>query len=99
MPRPKGTPKTGGRHRGTKNKKTREQVAKVTASGLTPLEYMLQVMRNEELPRDERMDAAYKSAPYVHPRLTAIEQRPTTDPAEPVNVVEPQIVDARKPDA
>jgi hypothetical protein len=69
--------KTGGRQKGTPNKRTQEVVAKIEASGLTPLDYMLKVMRDEnELP-DVRLDAAKAAAPYVHPRLATIENTGT----------------------
>src|SRR5579872_6151968 len=73
----------GGRKKGTPNKATAAREAAISASGLTPLEYMLSVMRssppagasvrdmiNHEL---MRMDAAKAAAPYVHPKLHAIE--------------------------
>lgn len=54
------------------------------ADGITPLEYMLQIMRTE--PKTEDMDerqvfaavalrfeAAKAAAPYMHPRLAAVE--------------------------
>jgi hypothetical protein len=40
---------------------------------LTPLDYLISVMRDETAPRAVRMQAAAKAAPYVHPRLCAIE--------------------------
>lgn len=43
------------------------------ASGLAPLDYMLAVMRNESNTQEVRLDAANKAAPYVHPKLSAIE--------------------------
>ncbi len=61
--------KTGGRKKGTPNKANKQRQQQVAASGLTPLDYMLQVMRDEKATRDERMDAAKSAAPYVHPRL------------------------------
>lgn len=71
---PRGGKREGaGRKAGTINKasaRTREAIA---ASGLTPLDYMLQVMRDEQKPFDVRLDAANKAAPYVHPKLTAVE--------------------------
>jgi hypothetical protein len=73
MPRPKGTPKTGGRVKGTPNKKTRQLQEAIEASGLTPLEHMLSVLRDPNAGALERMDAAKAAAPYVHPRLAAIE--------------------------
>lgn len=71
--RPKGLPKTGGRKKGTRNKATAEKAAEIAASGLTPLDYMLSVMRDETVPRPERVDAANKAAPYIHPKLASIE--------------------------
>ena len=73
----------GGRKKGTPNKKTSVQVAAVQATGVTPLEYMLDVMR-QPIPKgasisetiaisDQRFEAAKAAAPYVHPRLAAIE--------------------------
>lgn len=38
----------------------------------TPLEYLLGVMNNEEVPRDSRIDAAKAAAPFVHAKLQAI---------------------------
>lgn len=35
----------------------------------------MSVVRDENVPRAERMEAAAKAAPYVHPRLAAIEHR------------------------
>lgn len=72
MPVPKGT-RIGGRQKGTPNKATAAKVAEIEASGLTPLDYMLSVMRDETNDRDTRLDAANKAAPYVHPRLASVE--------------------------
>lgn len=71
--RPKGIPKTGGRKKGTPNRATAEKAAEIASSGLTPLDYLLTVMRDESVPRPERVDAANKAAPYVHPKLASIE--------------------------
>ncbi len=62
-----------GRKAGAPNKATAERQAEVAASGLTPLEYMLQIMRDEERLPDVRLDAAKAAAPYVHPKLAAVE--------------------------
>lgn len=72
MPRG-GKRDNAGRKSGTPNKATAETQAAVAASGLTPLDYMLTVMRNDQNPSDIRLDAAHKAAPFVHPRLAAIE--------------------------
>jgi hypothetical protein len=71
--RPKGLPKSGGRQKGTPNKATAAKAAEVAASGLTPLDYLLSVMRDDQVPRPERVDAANKAAPYIHPKLASIE--------------------------
>jgi|SRR5882762_8854666 len=71
--RPKGHPKTGGRKRGTPNKRTTELQARIRATGMMPLDFMIAVMRNAKAPLELRFEAARQAAPYVHPRLTAIE--------------------------
>jgi hypothetical protein len=71
-----------GRKPGVRNKRTAEKVAAVEASGLTPLDYLLTVMRDELLDRDARVDAAKAAAPYVHARLAAVEH--STDPDAPM---------------
>lgn len=63
----------GGRPKGSRNKKTLAQVEAVEASGLTPLEFMLSVLRDVEQAKDVRLDAAKAAAPYVHPKLANIE--------------------------
>jgi hypothetical protein len=83
MARPKGTPKTGGRAKGSRNKKTAEKVAAIEASGLTPLDYMLSVLRDPRADSDGRRWAATSAAPYVHPRLTSIGGTPN-EPIEHV---------------
>jgi hypothetical protein len=68
--------KTGGRKRGTPNKATSaaaKKAEKIAASGETPLEYLLSVMRDEKEDRPVRMDAAKAAAPYIHPKLANIE--------------------------
>lgn len=66
--------KTGkpGRPKGTPNKATIKRQAEIAASGLTPLDYMLQILRDEKSDIETRMDAAKSAAPYVHPKLATI---------------------------
>lgn len=64
--------KTGGRRKGTRNKATAKREAEIVASGLTPLDYLLAVMRDETRDERERLDAAKAAAPYVHPKLAAV---------------------------
>lgn len=63
----------GGRKKGSPNKATAAKVAEIAASGLTPLDYMLNLMRDEAAEKSLRMDAAKSAAPYVHPKLANIE--------------------------
>jgi hypothetical protein len=48
------------------------RLAEIAASGATPLDYMLQVMRDEGQELAKRLDAAKAAAPYVHPRLASV---------------------------
>jgi hypothetical protein len=82
MPRPKGLPKTGGRTKGAVGKIKREAI--LAAQGITPLDYMLAIVRNEREDKTVRLDAAKAAAPYVHARLQT-----TTlagDPENPLTV-------------
>ena len=69
--RPKGLPKSGGRKPGTKNKNIEAKEAAIAASGLTPLEYMLEILRDEGNDKKTRMDAATSAAPYCHAKLVS----------------------------
>jgi len=73
---PRGSAKgerRGGRKEGTANKRTREIADQAAATGLTPLEYMIQVMRDDGAEDDRRDDMAKAAAPYMHPRLASTE--------------------------
>lgn len=62
-----------GRPKGKPNKANFARQAKIAAEGITPLDYMLEVLRAEDKTHAERMDAAKAAAPYVHPKLAAVE--------------------------
>lgn len=49
-----------------------ETLAAILGSGPTPLDHMLQVMRDESVEPAKRLDAAKAAAPYVHPRLASV---------------------------
>lgn len=68
-----GAPKTGGRTKGTRNKATAAKAAQIAASGETPLDFMLRVMRDQLQEFSIRLDAAKAAAPYVHPKLSTVE--------------------------
>lgn len=58
-----------GRKPGSVTKRTREIAEAVMADGeITPLEYLLKVMR-EGTDEARQLDAAKAAAPYVHPKL------------------------------
>ena len=62
-----------GRKRGARNKVTLAREAELAASGLTPLDYMLSILRDPEASREDRKWASEKAAPYCHHRLSATE--------------------------
>jgi ATP-dependent Clp protease adapter protein ClpS len=65
-----------GRKKGSITKRTQEITAAVLSDGITPLEYMLEVMRTSSDPK--RKDAmAIAAASYVHPRLSSVEANVT----------------------
>lgn len=74
-PKPGSGQKRGGRQKGTPNKATVARQSAVEASGLTPLDFMLLVMRDQSNDLTTRMDAARSAAPYVHPRLSAVSSK------------------------
>lgn len=70
-----------GRKTGAASKKTREIADRAAADGVTPLEFLLKVMRDEACPEGAdpaqkmafhslRFEAAKAAAPYLHPRLS-----------------------------
>lgn len=62
-----------GRPKGAANKKTREIAERAIQEGITPLEYMLRLLRDESADPQMRFEAAKAAAPYIHPRLSSIE--------------------------
>jgi hypothetical protein len=64
--------KTGGRRKGTPNRRTAEMRAKMAASGEMPLAYMMRIMRDPTTEPHRRDAMAKAAAPYVHPTLAAV---------------------------
>ena len=86
MPRPKGLPKTGGRIKGTPNRRTQAMRAAALSapvvgdavydtSEMLPLEFLVSVMRNPALELSMRLHAASVAAPFLHPKLGMIDAR------------------------
>lgn len=68
-----------GRPAGATTKRSREIAEKAAEEGITPLEYMLGLLRNEECPSLLRFEAAKAAAPYVHAKLAAVDVNATLD--------------------
>ena len=69
-----GGRRTGaGRKPGAIATKSREVASRAMSEGITPLEYMLQVLRSDKSNNLEKMDAAKAAAPYIHARLNAVD--------------------------
>jgi methanogenic corrinoid protein MtbC1 len=78
-----------GRKPGSLSKKTREIAEKASEEGITPLEYMLGVMRDATADTALRFEAAKAAAPYIHPRLASIEQKTEVNLTQKVISAEP----------
>jgi hypothetical protein len=82
-PRKGGRRPGAGRKPGVRNKRTEATVKAIEQSGMTPLDFMLSIMRGEHPEGAEpaqvvawesmRFEAAKAAAPYVHPKLANIE--------------------------
>ena len=68
-----------GRKSGAATVKTRDIADKAAVEGLTPLEYLLEVMRDQGETRPIRVDAAKAAAPFIHPRLANVDARIKND--------------------
>jgi hypothetical protein len=76
-----------GRKKGSPNKRTAETQRAVEESGVTPLEFMLDIMRTEMPDITDpkvkleaiamRFEAAKAAAPYVHAKLASVEMNAT----------------------
>jgi hypothetical protein len=71
--------KTGGRKKGSKNKRT--LAIEKAAGGMLPLDYMLSVMRNSKADLRRRDEMARATAPYVHSRKPTMAELGTKDAA------------------
>ena len=61
-----------GRKPGTLNRFNRELLVRAIEGGKLPLDYMLEIMRDQSLDTRLRIDAAKAAAPCVHQKLSAI---------------------------
>lgn len=88
----------GGSRKGRPNKATAAKAAAIAASGLTPLDYLVSVMRDENAPRAERIDAAKAAAPYVHPKLQPVDGKTGSAAVQFVGRIELVPMNADSPD-
>ena len=70
--------KTGGRKKGSKNKRT--LAGDAAKAGKLPLVYMLEVMRDESADKLRRDDMARAAAPYLHARRAPADKQGRTVP-------------------
>ena len=82
-----------GRKKGSATAKTREIADRAAAEGVTPLDFMLQEMRDETAERAERLDMAKSAAPYIHPRLSSVEAKVDGEIKSTVRAIERRIID------
>lgn len=84
------------RPKGSQNKKT---VGKIMAQrdGITPIEFLLSVMDDEDNAIGIRIDAAKSAAPYCHARLANVVMEHTSELA--ITKIEEIIVDPKNTDS
>jgi hypothetical protein len=81
--------KTGGRRKGTPNKKTSVLAAKAEAEvggacGEEPIDYMLRIMRDPTVEPARRDAMAKACAPYRHPQLQAVAHKHLNADGSPI---------------
>lgn len=94
-----GAREGAGRPKGSINRRHAEVVAVALAAGDTPVEYMLQVMRDPDADQKRRDWAAEKLAPYLHSRPAQLERTvsidlPATATVEGINAALDTIIQA-----
>jgi hypothetical protein len=73
MSRPFGLPKTGGRVRGTPNKKTEDLARKLRRLGCDPIEGLAKIALDPETKTELRFRCFSELAQYIYPKRKAIE--------------------------
>ena len=88
---PRGGARPGaGRKKGAATKKTRAVAVQAAAEGITPLEVMLEAMRQHHAAGNlsEAVEVAKLAAPYCHPRLSTVTQQGPGGGPIPITFVE-----------
>lgn len=73
MSRPRGLPKTGGRVRGTPNRKTCELAAKLDSLGCDPILGLARIAMNEATAPELKVRCYAELAQYVYAKRKAVE--------------------------
>ena len=64
-----------GRKPGAATKLNQSARQQALEGGISPLDYMLGLLRNEDNSTEDRFEAAKAAAPYVHARLASVEAK------------------------
>lgn len=96
-----------GRKKGSKSTKTREIAERAAASGISPLEVMIETMRHfydlaqKALSDTEKAkwlssasEHAHDAAPFMHPRLQPVDGRGSTD--QVINIIIQKLSEVKK---
>ena len=68
MPRPGGLPKTGGRKKGTPNKKTKDVMELLESMGCNPIERLVSIAEDPEVDVAVRVRIYAELASYIFPK-------------------------------
>ncbi len=63
-----------GRPKGSKITRTVELADRIAGQGISPLEYVMSIMRDERQPAGLRFECAKAAMPYMHPRYGNVTQ-------------------------
>jgi hypothetical protein len=85
--------KTGGRKKGTPNRRTAEMRAEMAATGELPLDYMLRIMRDPSADEKRRDYMARAAAPYLHAQLQSTQVQQLGADGQPIG---PKIVEVER---
>src|SRR5262245_60946073 len=81
--RPGASGNPRGRPRGSLNKRTRTLLEAAEAGGEMPLDFLLRLMRDPHSPIARRLEAARAAAPFLHPKLSAIDAKLSSVAGDP----------------
>ena len=85
--------KTGGRQKGSKNRKQPVATIIAQSAGESPLEFMLRYMHDDTKEDSIRVDMAKAAAPYIHSKLAPFNKDDQGKPPEEQEPVSFEIVE------